>query len=132
MFSSPINESIIRTLTNSLKDAAKQEEEAGKGKTSAYASPREKAETVQVFDRAHDFFDLSDSQRLNSWLDMDSQEKKEFVQMVAKLAKRGLVGYEILDIGDKPYKSFATTQIADEKASNAHVYDKNGYFKNLP
>ena len=131
----PGSEPLIRMNAQSLdqQSSSGQREESGSG-NSALAAAKQKAgvNQVRVFDTAQDFFDLSDPGRLNSWSNLDSEEKKGFVQMVAKLAQRGLVGYEILDVRDKPYKSFLTSQIADQEASNAHIYDRNGAFKRLP
>ena len=131
----PGSESLIRMSAQSLEqdNSSGEKKESGSG-NSPWRVAKQKAgmNKVDVFDSAHDFFDLSDPGRLSSWSNLDSEEKEGFVQMVAKLAQRGLVGYEILDVQDKPYKSFASAQIADQKASEAHVYDRNGYFKRLP
>ena len=131
----PGSESLIRMNAESLEQQSSpgQRGDSGSG-NSALASAKQKAgmNQVKVFDSTQDFYDLSDPKRLSAWSNLDSEEKAGFVRMVAELAKRGLVGYEILDVQDKPYKSFVTPQIADQEASSAHIYDRNGSFKRLP
>ncbi|MFW6414980.1 MAG: hypothetical protein ACOCZ2_01570 [Thermodesulfobacteriota bacterium] len=131
----PGSEPLIRMNAESLdqKKSSGQGEESGKA-ASAWTVAKQKAGTnqVDVFDTAHDFFDLSDPGRLSNWSKLDSEEREGFVQMVAKLAQRGLVGYEILDVRGEPYENFLSPRLADREASHAHVYDRNGYFKNLP
>ena len=51
---------------------------------------------------------------------------EEFLQMLSTLLKKGVVGYEILEIDDKPEKHFIVTQIGDERTYGAEIYNEQG------
>ena len=80
---------------------------------------------VKAVDR---FFNLGSDSRFSSWDSLSPREKTLFINMVAELAQKGLIGYEVVDIDNRPYKSFATTQIGDTLTSHAPLYDRQARY----
>ncbi len=52
----------------------------------------------------------------------DKDELESTLQTISKMIKKGIVGYEYLDINNKPYKSFITTSIGDQRLAGAKPY----------
>jgi len=75
-------------------------------------------------------FNLGSSDRFTSILSPDSrtnEDKDTYLKTVSALLKRGIVGYEYLDVHNKPYKSFITTQIGDLIHAGARLYRRKIY-----
>lgn len=87
------------------------------------------ASEIKAVKAADRFFNLGSGSRFSSWDSLSSREKTMFIKMVAELAQRGLIGYEVVDIDNRPYKSFATTQIGDTLASQAPFYDRQARYR---
>jgi len=79
-----------------------------------------------VFGAVDDFFNLGKEGRLDAYNALGPEEKEQFIQIVAKLAKNGYMGYEILDINGHPEKHDVDLQISDERTRNAPIYDESG------
>jgi hypothetical protein len=84
--------------------------------------------TAKVYDRIDKFLNLGRPDRLDV-SDLNDAEKKEFLKMLSDLLKRGIVGYEILEVNGKPEKHFIVNQIGDERIYGAKLYKKNGFYK---
>ena len=54
----------------------------------------------------------------------ESGNKTQILSTISKLAKRGIIGYEYLDLNNKPYKSFISTGLV-QPYSNLKTYRKN-------
>mgnify|MGYP006307593083 CR=1 FL=1 len=87
------------------------------------------ASEIKAVKAADRFFNLGSGSRFSSWDSLSSREKTMFIKMVAQLAQKGLIGYEVVDIDNRPYKSFATTQIGDSLTSNAPFYDRQAQYR---
>lgn len=64
----------------------------------------------------------------------DSENKTAMLKTISNLIKRGIVGFEYLDLNDRPYKSYASTGMV-KPASDLKIYRKNlntsSHFDNL-
>ncbi|MGK9475662.1 hypothetical protein [Melioribacter sp. OK-6-Me] len=85
--------------------------------------------TARVFDKLDKFLNLGRKDRLDL-SDLNAAEKEEFMKMLASLIKRGVVGYEILEINGKPEKHYIINQIGNERTYGAKLYKKKGYYDN--
>ncbi|MFO8032779.1 MAG: hypothetical protein R6U22_09570 [Desulfohalobiaceae bacterium] len=108
-----------------------QQSQASKpaGKLQQEVNAKVGLDQVKVFDAADSFFDLSSRKRLHGYLGLNTEERQAVAETVGELAKRGHIGYEILDIQDRPYKSFISTKMADSRTANAQLYDQHGYYR---
>ncbi|MEJ5351152.1 MAG: hypothetical protein WHS65_06140 [Melioribacteraceae bacterium] len=84
--------------------------------------------TAKVFDKLDKFLNLGRTNRLDID-DLNDKEKEEFLKMLSELLKRGIVGYEILEVNGKPEKHYIVNQIGDERIYGAKLYKKRGYYK---
>ena len=82
--------------------------------------------TSKVFNKIDSFLNLGKRDRLDM-SDLNDEEKKEFLKMIAELLKRGIVGYEVLEINGKPEKHYIVNQIGDQRTYGAKLYKKNGH-----
>jgi hypothetical protein len=82
--------------------------------------------TSKAFAKLDNFLNLGKSDRLDTG-DLNEEEKKEFLKMLADLIKSGVVGYEVLEVNGKPEKHYMVNQIGDERTNGAKLYKKNGY-----
>ena len=80
----------------------------------------------KVFDKIENFLNLGKPDRLNL-SDLNSEEKEEFLKILAKLIQNGIVGYEILEVDGKPEKHFIVNRIGDKRTYNSKLYKKNDY-----
>lgn len=85
--------------------------------------------TSKVYDRIDKFLNLGRPDRLEIG-DMNSAERDEFLKMLADLLKKGIVGYEVLEVNGKPEKHYIVNQVGDERLKGAKLYLKKGYYKN--
>jgi hypothetical protein len=83
------------------------------------------ANPIKAARAADDLFNLGSSLRPNAWNRLSGFERDTFVSMAAELAQRGVIGFEILEVDGRPYKSFAVNQIGDSRTSHAPLYDRN-------
>lgn len=83
--------------------------------------------TAKVFDKLDKFLNLGRTNRLDID-DLNDKEKEEFMKMLAELIKRGIVGYEILEVNGKPEKHYIVNQIGNERIYGAKLYKKKGYY----
>lgn len=84
--------------------------------------------TSKVFDKLDKFLNLGRDNRIDL-TDLNDKEKEEFMKMLAELIKRGIVGYEILEVNGKPEKHYIVNQIGDQRIYGAKLYKKKGYYK---
>lgn len=77
-----------------------------------------------VFTAVDDFFNLGRSGRFDAFHKLSREEKEQFVNIVAELAKAGYIGYEELIVNKKVERHEMTTQIGDDRLRAAKVYDR--------
>ncbi|MDP4115117.1 MAG: hypothetical protein Q8903_03235 [Bacteroidota bacterium] len=82
--------------------------------------------TSKAFARIDDFLNLGKSDRLNID-DLNEGEKKEFLKMLSELIKKGIVGYEVIEVNGKPEKHYIVNEIGDERLKGTKLYKKNYY-----
>ncbi|MCX6151118.1 MAG: hypothetical protein NTX22_11380 [Ignavibacteriales bacterium] len=83
--------------------------------------------TSKAFTRIDKFLNLGRPDRLDVD-DLNAEEKKEFLKMLSYLLKKGIVGYEVLEINGKPEKHYIVNQIGNLRLEGAKIYNKNGYY----
>jgi len=83
--------------------------------------------TAKVYDKLDKFLNLGAKDRLDI-SELNSEEKKEFFKMLSQLIKKGVVGYEVLDIKGKGEKHYIETRIGNERLKNAKLYNKKDLF----
>ena len=83
------------------------------------------ANPIKAARAADDLFNLGSSLRIKTWNRLSGSARDTFVSMAAELAQRGVIGFDILEVNGRPYKSFAVNQIGDSLTSNAPLYDRN-------
>ncbi|HPN39104.1 MAG TPA: hypothetical protein PL041_11940 [Melioribacteraceae bacterium] len=81
----------------------------------------------KAFKKIDDFLNLGKPDRLNTD-DLNPAEKEEFLKMLSTLLKKGIIGYEILEVNGKPEKHYIVNQIGDERIKGAKLYKKNDYY----
>jgi len=79
--------------------------------------------TSKAFAKIDSFLNLGKSDRLDTD-DLNEEEKKEFLKMLADLIKEGIVGYEVLEVNGKPERHYIVNQIGDERIYDAKLYKK--------
>jgi hypothetical protein len=84
--------------------------------------------TSKVFNKLDNFLNLGKPGRLDL-KDLNPKEKDEFLKMLAKLLKAGIVGYEVLDVNGKPEKHYIVNEIGDERIRGAKLYKKKYPFE---
>ncbi len=82
--------------------------------------------TSKAFAKLDNFLNLGKSDRLDT-SDLNEEERKEFLKMLSSLIKKGVVGYEVLEVNGRPEKHYVVNQIGDERISGAKLYKKKGY-----
>ncbi|MFH1195755.1 MAG: hypothetical protein V1720_08570 [bacterium] len=83
--------------------------------------------TSKAFAKLDKFLNLGSPDRLDID-DLNSAEKEEFLKMLTELLKKGVVGYEILEVNGKPEKHYIVNQLGDERIKGAKLYRRRGYF----
>ncbi|OGR29848.1 MAG: hypothetical protein A2X79_03855 [Desulfuromonadaceae bacterium GWB2_53_15] len=78
-----------------------------------------------VFTAVDDFFNLGKSGRFDAFHALPPEDKEQFVQIVAELAKSGYVGYEELIVNKKVERHEVASQIGNRRVRNARVYDNS-------
>ena len=114
----------------SLSASCSSQEAAATGQTdqspSGQSQPANEIKAAKAVDR---FFNLSSGSRFSSWDGLNAEERTLFITMVAELAKQGLIGYEVVEIDNRPHKSFITTQTGDTLTSHAPLYDYRARYR---
>ncbi len=87
--------------------------------------------TAKVYDKIDTFLNLGSDNRLDL-SDLNDAERKEFYKILADLMKRGIVGYEYLDVNGRKEKHFITNRIGDERTYGARRWKDRNYFKPKP
>lgn len=84
--------------------------------------------TSKVYDRIDKFLNLGRPDRLDVG-DLNQAEREEFLKMLSDLIRKGIVGFEVLEVNGKPEKHYIVNQIGNERIYGAKLYKKNGYYK---
>lgn len=84
--------------------------------------------TSKAFKKLDDFLNLGKPGRLDL-SDLNPKEKEEFLKMLAKLLKEGIVGYEVLEVNGKPEKHYIVNEIGDRRIYGAKLYKKKYPFE---
>ncbi|WP_129126814.1 hypothetical protein [Geomonas oryzae] len=77
-----------------------------------------------VFTAVDNFFNLGASNRFDAFHKLSPDDKEQFVQIVADLAKSGYMGYEELVVNKKVERHDLENKIADDRIRGARVYDR--------
>ena len=99
----------------------------GVGKNKSPEDTVQLSDTSKVFNKLDNFMNLGKRDRFNV-SDLNDEEKKEFLKMLSELLKRGIVGYEVLEVNGKPEKHYIVNQIGDQRIYGAKLYKKNGNY----
>ena len=79
-----------------------------------------------VFQAVDDFLYLNKSDRLGSFFNLKGEGKEKFFQIVGKLLKEGVIGYEKLKLEDGTVeKHFIETEIGNRRLKGAKYYDES-------
>lgn len=97
-------------------------------KSSIKKDSLEISNTSKVFKKIDDFLNLGKPDRLSTD-GMTKEEKDEFLKMLSILLKKGIVGYEVLEVDGKPEKHFIVNQIGNQRIYGAELYKNKSYFK---
>jgi hypothetical protein len=84
--------------------------------------------TSKVFAKIDKFLNLGRPDRLEID-DLNEEEQKEFLKVLADLLKRGIVGYEVLEVNGRPEKHYIVNQIGNERLYGTKLYKRDGYYK---
>ncbi len=87
--------------------------------------------TARVYDKIDNFLNLHSS----DWTDvsdLNPEEQKEFFKMMNALIKKGIVGYEYLEVNGKKEKHFLTNEIGDERIYGARKWKDKYKFTPKP
>jgi hypothetical protein len=96
---------------------------AGDFKNEKQTDKIEISNTAKAFAKLDNFLNLGKKDRLDT-SDLNEEEKKEFLKMLAKLLQEGVVGYEILEVNGKPEKHYIVNQIGDERIKGAKLFNR--------
>ncbi|WP_136524945.1 hypothetical protein [Geomonas ferrireducens] len=77
-----------------------------------------------VFTAVDNFFNLGASNRFDAFHKLSPNDKEQFVQIVADLAKSGYMGYEELVVNKKVERHDLENKIGDDRIRGARVYDR--------
>ncbi len=102
--------------------------EKEKSKAEGAKDSIEFSNTSKVFARIDKFLNLGRPDRLEI-ADLNEEEQKEFLKVLADLLKRGIVGYEILEVNGRPEKHYIVNQIGNERLYGAKLCKRDGYYK---
>lgn len=97
-----------------------------KKNTSKKGDSLEISPSMNAFKKLDDFLNLGKSDRLDT-SDLSPEEKKEFLKMLSKLLKLGIVGYEELEVDGKKEKHYIVNQIGDQRLKDAKLWDEYRY-----
>ncbi|KAF0151857.1 MAG: hypothetical protein FD143_1571 [Ignavibacteria bacterium] len=92
------------------------------------ADSLEISNTARVYDKIDKFMNLGERDRLDI-SDLNDEEKKEFLKILSALIKRGVVGYEVLEVNGKPEKQFVENQIGSDRLKGAKLYSRKDLYR---
>ena len=118
------NTSLLQNIYNAEFGRTKETENSG----ASESDTAEISNTSKALGKLDKFLNLGRSNRLDID-DLNDSEKEEFLKMLAALLKRGIVGYEILEVNGKPEKHYIVNQIGNERIYGAKLYKKQGYYR---
>ena len=78
--------------------------------------------TAKAFEKIDSFMNLGQP-RSFTLDELSEEEKEEFLQMLAKLIEKGIIGYEELEVDGKKEKHFIVTQIGNDRLKGAKLYN---------
>lgn len=76
-----------------------------------------------VFSAVDSFFNTGKSNRFEQFHRLSAEDKEQFVQIVADLAKAGYMGYQELVVNRKVERHDLENKIGDQRIRGARVYD---------
>lgn len=114
---------ILQNLNYELSQSKNQSD-----KSSIKKDSLEISNTSKVFKKIDDFLNLGKPDRLSTE-GMTKEEKDEFLKMLSILLKKGIVGYEVLEVDGKPEKHFIVNQIGNQRIYGAELYKNKSYFR---
>jgi len=87
----------------------------------------EKKDSIEISDSTKAFAAVEKTLDLSSLHSIDlsglsEQEKEEYGKMLSSLMKKGIAGYEVLNVNGEPEKHFLETEIGDERIKGAKLY----------
>lgn len=82
--------------------------------------------TSKAFMKLENFLNLGRPDRLNTD-DLSDGERDEFLKMLSALLKKGIVGFEELEVNGRKEKHYIVTQIGDARLRGAKLYRKRWY-----
>lgn len=71
-----------------------------------------------------DTLDLSTPVRagLDAIRNLRPDEQRQYLEILARLLREGIIGTETLEVNGQPYESFASTRFADPRLAQARAY----------
>ena len=96
----------------------------GGADATAHADRVNLSTSQDVFTAVDNFFNLGASNRFDAFHKLSPDDKEQFVQIVADLAKSGYMGYEELVVNKKVERHDQENKIGDERIRGARVYDR--------
>jgi hypothetical protein len=109
------------SLQNIVNDITKKENVSA-GDTTTSKDTAEISDTSKVFSQVDKFLNLGNPDRLDLGK-MSPADKEEFLKVVANLLKKGVVGYEVLNVNGQPEKHFIENEIGDSRIEGAKLYN---------
>lgn len=79
--------------------------------------------SAKAFQKIDDFLNLGKPDRLNME-GLSKGEKEEFLKMLSKLLKEGIVGYEYLEVDGKKEKHFIVNQLKNDRIRGSRLWNK--------
>ncbi|TSK08339.1 MAG: hypothetical protein FPO08_03245 [Geobacter sp.] len=110
------------TDTGSAKPSPKRD---GDADATADADLVNISTSQDVFTAVDNFFNLGASNRFDAFHKLSPNDKEQFVQIVADLAKSGYMGYEELVVNKKVERHDLENKIGDDRIRGARVYDRS-------
>lgn len=80
---------------------------------------------MQQFRTVDLVFNLGAENHAGFIMDMYAPGEKDLgdiLKTISSLLKKGIVGYEFLDVRNNPYQSFVTTRIGDQRLAGTRLY----------
>ena len=81
-------------------------------------------DTISSFQAIEDTLDLSAASRNlpETFHALSEEEQDTYLKNLARMLHGGVVGTETLEIGGRPYQSFASARFADQSVAHARIY----------
>lgn len=108
-------------LNNVIKNPNAEENQKTKF-TLDFGDSAEISNTAKSFRKIDSFLNLG-KPRSFSLEELSPEEKEEFLSMLSSLLKKGIIGYEELEVDGKREKHFIVTQIGNERLKGARLYN---------